>query len=1266
MKKKYDDNKNIIFLMFIKGGIILSGYFEKLKRRVSNKKEGLIHFINKPEATEYGNLAPFGNIDNGDEYFKALDWALKDEAITNIAVAGPYGSGKSSVIETYLRKRPNIKSLNISLATFKELDSIKPTSEVEEEIRKKAEQKIEEGILKQLFYKVDYKKIPQSRYRKLHKVKRIAIFRNLLLLLLFSITFVNFFLHSKVDVVVSIITDAGSTFGMGRQLSYLVALSMIIVVLFILTYCIQGFLSSWRSLEVKIADKATFSHKDEDEKSIFNKNLDEIVYFFETTAFDTVFIEDLDRFKSTEIFIKLRELNTILNNYEMIKRRVVFVYAIRDDVFSDKERTKFFDFIVPIIPYINATNSNELLTQKIADIKRKSEVKYHISDRFITLVAPYISDMRVLTSICNEFVIYKKTLVVNQKLDTLNDEKMLSMMIFKNLYPKEFSDLEEETGIVKQAFEDKQEFIKKEATVLTNEIEKYELTLKNLRDEMFANVTELKVAMLFELSKRTGIVEYISVKGTQYRFNTIIKEDFDLTLLKGNRLQISSRGTNGGTYNNSIDNIETLCLYNGLNFIDRWEMLYHISEKDKVKMTSRIQECKVQIYELKAMGIGKLISEYSAETILSEEVRKNKLLVFFLRNGYIDETYTSYINHFHSNSITADEQNFILNVRNYNGVGDFEFKIENSKKVTERLLDTEFRQEEVLNFSLMDYLIQKAKSSSRYNEVIHQLSNRSDISKAFIKQYIDRGNNIKQFISSISKINHGLWEDFLEDPTISEETRGLYLSYIFEFALIDDIKAMNDMNEELDEIKKYVEDNREVLRMLRNVNSQKMGSIISNIGVEFYQIDINGVASEVINRIYNGLAFVINEEMLESYVAFVAPDRINELSSAHFTTILELENERVIRYIEQNFEKYFYNVFLKVHTNTKEKILTILRIFKLLDYEYEECIKVVDKEDVLVADINDVFYGLQIKNKTIPNGAQEIIEYIFECDKVKVCWNNIVSAFDRFGFTSTILNYIKTNLQLLLECDDINIVDKKLIKNILSEEWSDDNYRILLRTFIIEKFTEPFGAYTEQQIRLMIENCYLDFSPERYIEMKVAFPALATEYLIQYKEEFLEKIDEYDIEISVIDELIASVKISEQEKSVLILSRGVHEVDSQMAQWIRNTKQILPKEYICETWKLLELSQKYELLQNHIEVFDANDLQHMFMELDEIYHDLADRSRKHKVSFCRNETNIVLMKYLKKIKYLSSIWEDNDTITNKLTFVTEHIPKISGYVRKIS
>lgn len=91
--------------------------------------------------------------------------------------------------------------------------------------------------------------------------------------------------------------------------------------------------------------------KDTDE-SIFNKYIDEIIYFFGEIKYEIVIFEDLDRFKSsTKIFVKIRELNRLLNSTNLSSKGIVFIYAVRDDLFeSRREKTKFFDFIIPIIP----------------------------------------------------------------------------------------------------------------------------------------------------------------------------------------------------------------------------------------------------------------------------------------------------------------------------------------------------------------------------------------------------------------------------------------------------------------------------------------------------------------------------------------------------------------------------------------------------------------------------------------------------------------------------------------------------------------------------------------------------------------------------------------------------------------------------------------------------------------------------------------------------------------------------------------------------
>ena len=125
----------------------LSEIIRKIKCFVRETKElaGLIFFKREIRGTEYNDLAPVNDVPECKEHIKAMEWAFSNsDRIKNIALAGPYGSGKSSIINAFLQRNPSIKdmSVRISLATF--------TGGQEDG------DAIEKGILKQLFYKVNY------------------------------------------------------------------------------------------------------------------------------------------------------------------------------------------------------------------------------------------------------------------------------------------------------------------------------------------------------------------------------------------------------------------------------------------------------------------------------------------------------------------------------------------------------------------------------------------------------------------------------------------------------------------------------------------------------------------------------------------------------------------------------------------------------------------------------------------------------------------------------------------------------------------------------------------------------------------------------------------------------------------------------------------------------------------------------------------------------------------------------------------------------
>lgn len=160
---------------------------KKIQNLISGQKKG----DGLDRESGYRDLTPESDTKNSEEYIRALHWAIKNKDVKNIALSGPYGSGKSSVIKTYLEKYPKTKYLSISLAAFSTpMKSVNGEGEDDKSsslandwtLDDVDENVIEEGILKQLFYRVDVGKIPQSRYRKIKKLSYWKMFFTLLML----------------------------------------------------------------------------------------------------------------------------------------------------------------------------------------------------------------------------------------------------------------------------------------------------------------------------------------------------------------------------------------------------------------------------------------------------------------------------------------------------------------------------------------------------------------------------------------------------------------------------------------------------------------------------------------------------------------------------------------------------------------------------------------------------------------------------------------------------------------------------------------------------------------------------------------------------------------------------------------------------------------------------------------------------------------------------------------------------------------------------
>ena len=148
---------------------LVKNIFENLKRYSFSKHSGTSETV-KADLT-FSPLTPTDEAKDCESYMGALSWALNQDKIHNIAISGPYGSGKSSVIRTFLSphgQQSKYKHLTISLATF----SVQKDGN-NQELQSRL---IESSILEQLFYHEEDSHIPDSRFKKIRKQHRGKLF----------------------------------------------------------------------------------------------------------------------------------------------------------------------------------------------------------------------------------------------------------------------------------------------------------------------------------------------------------------------------------------------------------------------------------------------------------------------------------------------------------------------------------------------------------------------------------------------------------------------------------------------------------------------------------------------------------------------------------------------------------------------------------------------------------------------------------------------------------------------------------------------------------------------------------------------------------------------------------------------------------------------------------------------------------------------------------------------------------------------------------
>lgn len=799
---------------------------------------------------------------------EALQFAIdKKSEVTNVAITGNYGAGKSSIVESFERRCTDKTFLHISLGQYDETIGSEKNGLNNRQINT-----IEGKIINQLLHQINPNQIRKSIFKTLDAESQIKPFNisvYLGLVLLLSLYLLNI---SSWNGLVHNFSWLSWTTKPIISLLVLVILFVLIVYGFYFLLKLQkdfGFIKKLSLKAEKIETDIEIFSNDNSKVSYFDRYLDDVLYLFKQSGADVIVFEDIERFNDSRIFEKLKELNIVINRNRKAnhKRKLVFFYLVKDDLFESQERTKFFDFIIPIVPVVTASNSHDILKKLLTEMWEYGS----LDKTFLFNISLYLDDMRLINNICNEYLTYKETL---SKLP-LEHEKIFSMVVYKNIFPKDFSLLQRNQGYLFELLNSKEIALKNRREELNSKIKELEKNIEEAEKEHFNDEVELYGSIL----KIPNGKEVIKVNGkSQSQFPSYL--EFINELLNEENTIIIFDNFHSAYYNSGGQEVSLDSIFPEKKSPEFQVRLNNTKNKKIIeKLKKEVKKINDELGELDSYRLSDVyqyasnIDDFKSDFI--EEMRKNpqfSILSFLIRNAYIDESYQDYLTHFYANTITVEEKEYLRNVVS-GRQNKYNISLTNFDEIFNYLELKNYKSSNVLNYDLFRFLLYSNEHNEKLKLIFHQdniLEFLLDFYNELFRLNVENKSffserDIRVFLRKWLHHNSDLFNEYINQEHsdfIYVDKRKLILS------LMNLVDLSDCTKETKGQISKYLEMTQEVfLNIFHNnyCDFEKFNFNLSAIDFKIKEFDFesSGYEENVLNYIYkNGLYDICKSNVL--------------------------------------------------------------------------------------------------------------------------------------------------------------------------------------------------------------------------------------------------------------------------------------------------------------------------------------------------------------------------------------------------------------------
>lgn len=712
----------------------------------------------------------------------------------NVALAGPYGSGKSSILVELRKRRQKHGVVEIGLATIDGSTTAisRQRTHSESDVQDAVTDGLQKEIVKRLLYSAKSARLPRSQLNRIRTLDwRTAVWVAVGgaialggLAWIYAIPGPFSRLAEDLSPTTGSLTPAVWASG-ARVLD---AVLVFVVLLFG-----QWALSHVRLREVAVGE---FRLTREDPgQNYFDQYLDEIVYFFARTKTRLVIFEDLDRFADKGIFISLRELNVLLNNSAAIPEPVTFVYAVRDSVFSRgggsrggvsgaaSDRAKFFDLIVPVVPFVSTEVSGGLLATELRTLPDGDRP----ADALVALAGQHFPDMRVLRTIRNEYRLYFDRLI-RHGIVQLDHDRLFAILLYKQAFPKDFERVQFGTSRIDRMFSELDGDVAIRLAGLDHEISVLE---SNLAAELAvtdraAEAGARLLGILNLLASRKGsrgALAQVTLGSVAYQPEDLSDASFWKRLDQdptGDIVCTFADGTTAVAVRSAIDSVlsEDIPANAWIESVQT-AGAEHLGRIRATRQDLRHANLRQRLTDTRFAGFGVTAGSASVEVDLEatgRRILRHDFAFDLARSGYIDSDYPLYTSVYQGALVSAAAQTYRVQfVGRRKPAPLYILSASDVREIRAKIGDRFLEEPSGLNVSIFDHLL---GTDALDRTITAMASDESLASREFAALYLANGLQQELLINTLAPRSSWILELIATDGELSEAVRQRYFGAV--------------------------------------------------------------------------------------------------------------------------------------------------------------------------------------------------------------------------------------------------------------------------------------------------------------------------------------------------------------------------------------------------------------------------------------------------------------------------------------------------------